>query len=249
VLDYAQRWPVGPGEGGVVDRALRITHLSGPAPLDATGSEEPLQATPAAQLIQYLKDGDPGGAEYIRLKDLYNYLLIALPASNLPAPRFLTQQDIGDLVLCRNPARQTINAASSAPQYDATSHSPAPASAVSTGNSYITQGKRVGRIVEYDEGYSEFNPLPSALMDVDSRVPRTPEQLAELLDDRPPNWESRLFAGVALQELGHLRAKFARQFRGPIEWNGDECSGQAAYSFITGGLDDIGEASETSTRS
>lgn len=196
----------------------------------------------SGELILYLKDGDPDGAEYIRLKDLYNYLSIALPASNLPTPRFLTQQDIGDLVLCRNPARQTTNAASSAPQYDATSHSPAPASAVSTGNSYITQGKRVGRIVEYDEGYSEFNPLPSALMDVDSRVPRTPEQLAELLDDRPPNWESRLFAGVALQELGHLRAKFARQFRGPIEWNGDERSGQAAYSFITGRLDDIGEA-------
>jgi len=53
---YEQRWVMrsvglldlvraGPG-----DRALRITHLSGPAPLDVTGSEEPFQAAPAAPI-------------------------------------------------------------------------------------------------------------------------------------------------------------------------------------------------------
>jgi len=179
-------------------------------------------------MISYLREGDPDGSPYISMRDVYRHLSIALPSASFPAPQFMTNQNADDLVLCANQAV-------SGPEGDAIDVVPDVAAQAShkvgLATSLASSIPGLGAIVHY-EGWADFNPLPAALMDVDSRVPRTADQLAEILDEWPPSWESRVFAGTALLELARLRPLFARHFRGPILPQGSERSGQAAFEYI-----------------
>jgi len=194
----------------------------------------------SGELIAFLRDGDPELAEYLRVRDAFRHLAIALPARNCPTPTFLANQNADELVLCRNSAfpNGDVSASGTEPSIESEIRADLDLDSPS-----VTSTAAVGQIVNY-RGWVDFNPLPAALTDVDSRVPRNLDQLAELIADRPPNWESRLFAGTALQELVVLRRAFVRHFQGPFTPNGVEKSGQGAFDYIREELDNFGAAIE-----
>jgi hypothetical protein len=222
----------------VVDR----TRVDGACVMAATARDE-LALAPAdavytaftGELISYLREGDPRGSEYLRFRDAFRHLASALPAKNCPAPSYLANQNADDLVLCRNAAF-----AGEVGKFE-NELAPEMPGAPELATARVSDG--LGEIVQYS-GWVDFNPLPAALTEVDSRVPRTSEQLAELLADHPPNWEARLFAGTALQELVRLRRSYVKHFRGPFIPSGIERSGQLAFDYIREELSNYGTALE-----
>lgn len=191
------------------------------------------------EIISYLREGNADDGPWITIKDVFRRITLALSARGLPRPRLLVQQNISDLTLCPNPARAGVAVNDTI----TTVATPTPSANPSIDSS-APDAPRLGEILSYEGSWPDFNPLPRALMETDSRVPRTSEDFDELTADHPPNWEARLFAGTALRELGRLRPEFARHFRGPVNWNGRQIGGQEAYSFIRGKLDPMGQIVE-----
>lgn len=209
--------------GHTLDR----TRVDGACVLAAAARDEIALAPPGAEhtaftgeLITLMRDGDPKRSEFLTVRDIFRYLSATLEAKGHPSPRMLENENASDLIFCRNAAERVTSDG----RVQGGAHLDRPKEFVTS----VRSDPELGQLVKYG-GWEGFNPLPQALLEVDSRVPRTSEQLADLLSDRPPVWEHRLFAGVALQELARLRPSFAVHFNGPFWATGDEWSSQATF--------------------
>jgi hypothetical protein len=92
------------------DQAADLASVQGGCVLAAAARDElalaPLNSVRTAftgELVDYLDYGDPGGPQWLTLRDAFRHLALTLPAKGFPLPKRRVSDDIDNLVLVDNP--------------------------------------------------------------------------------------------------------------------------------------------------